>query len=285
MIYFAYFAPYSSERRRGLLSRLQHLPGVELETLGLTLDGQEIDMVKVGDLHNTNTSNDTNKKKKQVWIVARQHPGETQAEFFTEGLLLRLTDVNDPTSRALRAAADFYIVPCMCPDGASRGHLRTNGVGANLNREWQEPSMTTSPEVYVVRNKMDETGVDLMIDAHGDEALPFVFFAGNEGIPSWDDRLKSLQDAFYAAFLAASPDFQTERGYGIGAPGRANLKLGSKQAGERWKCLAVTLEMPFKDCGSGERDVGAVVDWNEKRCVALGRDMLTAIMTVVDALR
>jgi len=66
VIYFAYFAPYSSERRRGLLSRLQHLPGVELETLGLTLDGQEIDMVKVGDLHNTNTSNDTNKKKKQV---------------------------------------------------------------------------------------------------------------------------------------------------------------------------------------------------------------------------
>ena len=30
----------------------------------------------------------------------------------------------------------FYIVPSMCPDGAFRGHLRTNADGQNLNREW-----------------------------------------------------------------------------------------------------------------------------------------------------
>jgi murein tripeptide amidase MpaA len=28
----------------------------------------------------------------------------------------------------------FY--PNMCPDGSVRGYLRTNSVGANLNREW-----------------------------------------------------------------------------------------------------------------------------------------------------
>lgn len=30
----------------------------------------------------------------------------------------------------------FRIVPHMNPDGAVMGHLRTNAVGANLNREW-----------------------------------------------------------------------------------------------------------------------------------------------------
>jgi murein tripeptide amidase MpaA len=30
----------------------------------------------------------------------------------------------------------FFIVPNMCPDGAFRGHLRTNALGTNLNREW-----------------------------------------------------------------------------------------------------------------------------------------------------
>ena len=30
----------------------------------------------------------------------------------------------------------FFIVPNMCPDGAFRGHLRTNAIGTNLNREW-----------------------------------------------------------------------------------------------------------------------------------------------------
>ena len=30
----------------------------------------------------------------------------------------------------------------------------------------------------MVRNKMDETGVDLYIDVHGDEEIPFNFLAG-----------------------------------------------------------------------------------------------------------
>ena len=40
---------------------------------------------------------------------------------------------------------------------------------------------------------MEETGCDLFIDVHGDEELTYNFIAGNEGIPSWDDRLHSLQ--------------------------------------------------------------------------------------------
>jgi murein tripeptide amidase MpaA len=46
-----------------------------------------------------------------------------------------------------------------------------NASGANLNREWETPSLERSPEVYHVRNAMDATGpVDLMLDVHGDEA-------------------------------------------------------------------------------------------------------------------
>ena len=44
----------------------------------------------------------------------------------------------------------------MNPDGSWRGHLRTNASGANLNREWLEPSKERSPEVLAVRNFMDE---------------------------------------------------------------------------------------------------------------------------------
>jgi hypothetical protein len=32
-----------------------------------------------------------------------------------------------------------------------------------------------------VLGAMQEVGVDLCVDVHGDEELPFVFFAGNEG--------------------------------------------------------------------------------------------------------
>ena len=44
----------------------------------------------------------------------------------------------------------------MNPDGSWRGHLRVNAAGANLNREWAEPSAERSPEVLAVRNFMDQ---------------------------------------------------------------------------------------------------------------------------------
>lgn len=54
-------------------------------------------------------------------------------------------------------------------------------------------------------------GVDMLVDVHGDEELPYCFVAGAEGIPGWSSRLASLQDAFCAAFVRASPDFQTAK--------------------------------------------------------------------------
>ena len=69
-------------------------------------------------------------RRKQVWIIARQHPGETMAEWFVEGLIERLIDESDPVARAAVAVADFHIVPNMNPDGSVRGNLRTNAAGA-----------------------------------------------------------------------------------------------------------------------------------------------------------
>lgn len=93
------------------------------------------------------------------------------AEHYAEGLLTRLLglDKNGDTDKGVQNILQqytFYIVPCMCPDGAVMGHLRTNSVGANLNREWatvksnyEAPTLERSPEVYCVLQKMDETGV------------------------------------------------------------------------------------------------------------------------------
>ncbi len=81
----------------------------------------------------------------QVWLYARQHPGETMAEWWMEGALERLLDDSDPVTRRLREAATFHIVPNMNPDGSRRGHLRTNAAGVNLNREWHAPSARAQP--------------------------------------------------------------------------------------------------------------------------------------------
>ena len=77
-----------------------------------------------------------------------------------------------------------------------------------LNREWLEPSVEKSPEVYYVRQKMHETGVDLFLDIHGDESIPYVFVAGTEGVPNYNTRIEQLQNQFKAAFQQPRPIFK-----------------------------------------------------------------------------
>lgn len=71
----------------------------------------------------------------KAWVIHRQHPGESQAEWFAEGLVERLLDASmDGLVMSLHKQFTFHIVPSMNPDGAVRGYLRTNACGANLNR-------------------------------------------------------------------------------------------------------------------------------------------------------
>ena len=272
-IQIAYFAPYSYERHLDLLSGAQLHPDVNLEHLGLTLDGRDITLMKVGN---------GDPSKRNIWITARQHPGETMAEWLVEGLVNRLLDNDCPTAKALLDKANFYIVPNMNPDGSVRGHLRTNAIGINLNREWQTPSLEKSPEVYHVVNKMQQTGVDLFYDVHGDEGLPYVFLAGCEGVPAYNDKLAQLQADFSQALTLASADFQTQYGYDKDEPGQANLTVASNWVAQTFKCLSNTLEMPFKD---NNNLVDPFVGWSPERSIYLGEASLIAMLAVVDKLR
>ncbi|MGI2066297.1 M14 family metallopeptidase [Shewanella sp. MF08487] len=272
-IQIAYFAPYSYERHLDFLSSAQLHPDVNLEHLGLTLDGRDITLMKVG---NGDTS------KRNIWITARQHPGETMAEWLVEGLVNRLLDNDCPTAKALLDKANFYIVPNMNPDGSVRGHLRTNAIGVNLNREWQTPSLEKSPEVYHVVNKMQQTGVDLFYDVHGDEGLPYVFLAGCEGVPAYNDKLAQLQADFSQALTLASADFQTQFGYDKDEPGKANLTVASNWVAQTFECLSNTLEMPFKD---NNNLADPFVGWSPERSIYLGEASLIAMLAVVDKLR
>ncbi|OAM28798.1 MULTISPECIES: M14 family metallopeptidase [Eikenella] len=272
-VYYAYFEPYSHEQHLNLLGDAQGSGLCQIDDLGSTAQGRDINLLTIGH----QAASDL-----KIWIIARQHPGESMAEWFAEGLLSRLLDHQDPTARALLDCATFYIVPNMNPDGAALGNQRTNAAGADLNREWQNPSPERSPEVYAVRQKMHETGVDLFLDIHGEEALPYVFAAGCEGNPSYDARIAALEASFKTALRQASPDFQDEHGYPKTALGQANLAIAKSYVGETFGCLSYTLEMPFKDnINLPDDDFG----WNGQRSLRLGEAILSAILAVCPQLR
>jgi murein tripeptide amidase MpaA len=266
-VWFAYFAPYTMERHHELVASIADFPEVEYRSLGQTLDGQELDYFRLsgGPL--------------QVWLYARQHPGETMAEWWMEGAFDKLLDQADPVARRLREKATFHIIPNMNPDGSRRGHLRTNAVGVNLNREWHQPSLERSPEVFYTLEEMSRSGVDFAMDIHGDETIGANFLAGFEGIPSWKKEQQDLFDAYSEALVRTSPDFQTEKGYEIPAPGKANLSMSTAQLAERFGAVSMTLEMPFKD---NEQLPDPVHGWSPERCRLLARSCLDALHAVID---
>ena len=266
LAWFAYFAPYTMERHEALVARTALAPGVEHRQLGLSLDGQAIDCFRLGT------------GAKQVWLYARQHPGEPMAEWWMEGALAWLTS---DAAAALLGKATVHVVPNMNPDGTRRGHLRTNAAGVNLNREWHAPSRERSPEVLCVRNAIDETGVHFGIDVHGDEAIPANFIAGYEGIPSWNDDHGAKFYEFGHRLAAHTPDFQTERGYEKASAGNANLSMSTNQLAERFGAVSVTLEMPFKD---HDPNPDAEFGWSPQRSRRLAVACLEPLAGMIDDL-
>jgi murein tripeptide amidase MpaA len=268
-VYYAYFEPYSFERHLSLVDRAQASPLVRVLDLGNTVDGRDFNMLTVGNPA----------AEKKVWVIARQHPGETMAEWFVEGMIDALLDGANPIARKLLDKAVFYIVPNMNPDGAARGNLRTNAAGANLNREWMTPSLERSPEVLYVKNRIAETGVDLFLDIHGDEALPYVFVAGNQMIEGFSAELIAAQQRFIEDFKIASPDFQDKYGYADNKYSADMLTLASKFVGHTYRCLSLTLEMPFKDnANMPDEHVG----WDGARSARLGEAILQPVLRALE---
>ena len=261
--WFAYFAPYSMERHHDLVAEAAASEGVAYRCLGLTLDGQPIDCLEMGE------------GERQVWLYARQHPGESMAEWWMEGALEVLTDPADPVARVLRDKCRLHVIPNCNPDGSRRGHLRTNAAGINLNREWHEPSAEKSPEVLAIRKAMDASGVDFAMDVHGDEAIAANFLAGFEGIPSWSEELQGGFDRFRQILARRSPDFQTAKGYPVAANGKANLSMSTNQLAERYGACSMTLEMPFKDNADlPDPEQG----WSPERSKLLARECLASLV-------
>ncbi len=271
-VWVAYFAPYSMQLHEDLIARSCAAPGVVHEVLGNTADGRAMDLLRIGDPG----------ARYKIWAIGRQHPGETMAQWWMDGFIDRLLDRCDATSLALLENAVFYVVPNMNPDGSYRGHLRTNALGTNLNREWQFPSLERSPEVFLVREKMHATGVDCCIDVHGDEALPYNFIAGTHGIASWTDEREQLLEQFKTRLQQLNPDFQTTHGYPRAPANSANYGICSSYVAEQFGCLAVTLEMPFKDT-IDRTDVR--YGWSPERSGNLARSFVDALYSIHTALR
>jgi murein tripeptide amidase MpaA len=116
------------------------------------------------------------------------------------------------------------------------------------------------------------------MDVHGDESIPANFIAGFEGIPNWSDEQGEKFYDFGRRLAAHTPDFQTEKGYGKSAPGKANLTMSTNQLANRFGAVAMTLEMPFKD---HDPNPDAEFGWSPERSKTLAHSCLDVLADMI----
>jgi murein tripeptide amidase MpaA len=273
LIRYSYFAPYDLTRHQKLIDRCQASSVAAVESLGHTVERRKIDCVILGGNREDNPA---------CWFIGRQHPGETMAEWWLEGLLDALLDEKNEVAINLRQSVRIFVVPNMNPDGSYRGHIRGNALGQDLNRVWDDPSAEKTPEVFHVLAKMRQTGVVFSLDVHGDEALPYVFLTGGYGIPSMTEKQIELRQRYSDQLLVCSDEFQTDHGYPKARPGKANLSICANYLAETFGGVAFTLEQPFKD---NALQPNAQEGWSPERARKMGGDSLHALLAIAADLK
>jgi predicted deacylase len=114
-----------------------------------------------------------------VWVIARQHAGETPASFVVEGLL-EWAAGDDPRAETLRAQAALHIVPLVDVDGVFDGRYGKDRGPVDFNRDWCDAP--AHPQVAALIEEAAAWAAahpyDLLIDLHAShhgETACFIF--------------------------------------------------------------------------------------------------------------
>ena len=191
------------------------------------------------------------------------------------------TDPADPVAaRAAQALPTCISCPIATPTAPARGHLRTNAVGTNLNREWAEPALTNhrkcSPSA-IAWTKPASISRWMCMGMRRSRRCSLQALKASPAGPMRVGRsilsLSAHPRPAHARFSDQAGLSQDRR------PGKANLGISTNQVAERYGACAMTLEMPYKDLADfPEPEQG----WSPERCKLLARDCLAALVEWLD---
>lgn len=110
-----------------------------------------------------------------IWVLARQHAGESPASFTVEGLLDGLAGFG---ADELRHTA-FHIVPMLDVDGVEEGRFGKDQAPVDFNRDWHETPSWPAVRAVIerIRSSRAKSPIELVLDLHaphhGDPACYF----------------------------------------------------------------------------------------------------------------
>uniref|UniRef100_A0A8B9QXE3 tubulin-glutamate carboxypeptidase n=1 Tax=Anas platyrhynchos TaxID=8839 RepID=A0A8B9QXE3_ANAPL len=152
--YLAYHYPYTYSTMMAHLDILEQNRNPKKvywrkQTLCQTLGGNPCPLLTITAMPESKKSDDLEqfRNRPYVFLMARVHPGESNASWVMKGTLEFLVS-NDPIADLLRKCFIFKIVPMLNPDGVINGNHRCSLSGDDLNRQWLKPSSQLHPTIY-----------------------------------------------------------------------------------------------------------------------------------------
>nr|XP_009679874.1 PREDICTED: cytosolic carboxypeptidase 4 [Struthio camelus australis] len=152
--YLAYHYPYTYSAMMSHLDILEQSRNPRKvywrqQTLCQTLGGNPCPLLTITAMPESKKRDDLEQfyNRPYVFLMARVHPGESNASWVMKGTLEFLLS-SDPIADLLRKCFIFKIVPMLNPDGVINGNHRCSLSGDDLNRQWLTPSSQLHPTIY-----------------------------------------------------------------------------------------------------------------------------------------
>lgn len=141
----AYSFPYTAEMIDEALERWSTDRNVTIETICKSRGGRPVQAVRIGK---------PSKNKKLVWVLARQHAGETPGSYAAEGLVDAILG-KAKWAQGLRRRATVYVVPAVDVDAVADGEFGKDRGPVDFNRDWC--AYPKRPEIKALREAMDKS--------------------------------------------------------------------------------------------------------------------------------
>jgi len=171
-LWIAHVAPYTTRHLAQLLEEIKGAHALEYQVIGKSVQGRDIPMLTITD------PGTAQKQKKVVWLMFRQHAWEAGSSWAGEGAIRFLLSP-DPIAVRVRRETILKILPMQDPDGVSRGGVRFNAYGYDLNRNWDINDPVKMPEITAARdailNWAEHGGrIDFFLSLHNDETNEYL---------------------------------------------------------------------------------------------------------------
>lgn len=248
--HIAFHHPYSFARAQKMIANWSAHPDVQSDIIGHSIQGRPLTRLRI------TSAAAPAEGKRGAWIVTRQHAGEVTGSWVGEGFMEFLLS-DDPKAKALREKFIINVVPMCNPDGVVAGNYRDNFAGANLNREWDNPSAESSPEILAVTRAIrqwteEKNPYHFFADLHSTSGPSphFAFHAGEEIKPplARDPEIYHEESEKFLAIISAhNPAFDDKRGRSRSR----NKGLGRENNTFNYGVLAFTFEAGYNRINAG----------------------------------